>query len=193
MQAAAPHFPFSNHPKIDRKSLSIKETSLSYSSLPTTPRRMSHPLAKRSDSSLPTPPRSPTGIKPTDPQQLGDIEALKTTSATTSPSLHGGQGAFGPMTPSDGLNQTAYFPAITPVQSSDPLLLATKLQTEETISALRKRKNGGKTGAFYSKQNAHIASLLKSMDQHILEAEEEEDSNRLAVRTHSKLLLSHSY
>ncbi|GAA5822040.1 hypothetical protein JCM5353_006209 [Sporobolomyces roseus] len=143
---------------------------------------MSHPLAKRSDSSLPTPPRSPTGIKPTDPQALGDIEALKTTSATTSPSLHGGQGAFGPMTPSDGLNQTAYFPAITPIQSSDPLLLATKLQTEETISALRKRKNGGKTGAFYSKQNAHIASLLKSMDQHILEAEEEEDSNRLAFK-----------
>jgi len=152
---------------------------------------MSHPLAKRSDSSLPTPPRSPTGIKPTDPQALGDIEALKTTSATTSPSLHGGQGAFGPMTPSDGLNQTAYFPAITPIQSSDPLLLATKLQTEETISALRKRKNGGKTGAFYSKQNAHIASLLKSMDQHILEAEEEEDSNRLAVRSpSSKLSLS---
>ena len=136
---------------------------------------MSHPLAKRSYSSLPTPPRSPTGIKPVDP--VGDVEALK----SGSPNLGGGGGGFSPMTPSDGLNTTNYFPAITPVHSNDPLLLATRLQTEEHISELRKRKNGNKTGAFYSKQNAHIASLLKSMDQHILEAEEEEDSNRLAV------------
>ncbi|GAA5883662.1 hypothetical protein JCM16303_004752 [Sporobolomyces ruberrimus] len=140
---------------------------------------MSHPLAKRSDSSLPTPPRSPTGIRPTDP--VGDIEALKgNASASASPAMGGGP--FSPMTPSDGLNTTNYFPPITPVHSKDPLLLATRLQTEEHISELRKRKNGGKTGAFYSKQNAHITSLLKSMDQHILEAEEEEDSNRLACK-----------
>ncbi|GAA5989292.1 hypothetical protein JCM5350_003433 [Sporobolomyces pararoseus] len=147
---------------------------------------MSHPLAKRSDSSLPTPPRSPTGIRPKDPLDVGDVEALKgssNVSASASPNLGGaGGGPFSPMTPSDGLSATNYFPAITPVHSNDPLLLATRLQTEEHISELRKRKNGNKTGAFYSKQNAHITSLLKSMDQHILEAEEEEDSNRLALK-----------
>jgi len=151
---------------------------------------MSHPLAKRSDSSLPTPPRSPTGIKPTDPTDGGDIEALKgnNASASASPTMGGTGGPFSPMTPSDGLNATNYFPAMTPVHSNDPLLLATRLQTEEHISELRKRKNGKGTGAFYSKQNAHITSLLKSMDQHILEAEEEEDSNRLAVSFFSLVL-----
>jgi hypothetical protein len=53
-----------------------------------------------------------------------------------------------------------YFgPALTPVTSSDPLLLKDKLQSEETISELRKRK-GNKSGAFYKEQVRRPAFLL---------------------------------
>lgn len=73
--------------------------------------------------------------------------------------------------------------------SGDPLLLASRLQTEEHINNLRHRKKGRKqgkvVGEFYEKQNKQIESLLMTMDQHIENAQEEEDTNRLAVRSHA--------
>ncbi|KAJ7065897.1 cation efflux family-domain-containing protein [Mycena belliarum] len=69
---------------------------------------------------------------------------------------------------------------------SDPLLLASRLQTEEHINSLRRRrkhrKAGKVVGEFYEKQNKQIESLLMTMDQHIESAQEEEDTNRLAIK-----------
>ncbi|KAI5481295.1 hypothetical protein MNV49_004917 [Pseudohyphozyma bogoriensis] len=68
---------------------------------------------------------------------------------------------------------------------ADPLLLKTRLQSEQTLAELRKRKNGtkGRTlGSFYKNQNERIKSMLKSMDDHIEEAAEDEDNNRRAVK-----------
>ncbi|KAF7297784.1 Cation diffusion facilitator [Mycena kentingensis (nom. inval.)] len=72
------------------------------------------------------------------------------------------------------------------MQEADPLLLATRMQTEETINSLRRRKQrkkeGKAAGEFYEKQNRQIAALLMTMDQHIESAQEEEDTNRLAIK-----------
>ncbi|KAJ7712420.1 CDF-like metal transporter [Mycena metata] len=69
---------------------------------------------------------------------------------------------------------------------ADPLLLASRLQSEEHIQNLRsrkkKRKQGKIVGQFYEKQNKQIESLLLTMDQHIEIAQEEEDTNRLAIK-----------
>ncbi|GAA5997485.1 cation diffusion facilitator family transporter [Rhodotorula paludigena] len=131
----------------------------------------SHPLetpSKASSDSLPTPPRSPArehvpvigAPAPLDHARLGDVEG-----AVTSPGLDVGG---------------SYFPALTPTTSHDPLLLRDRLQTPETLSDLRRRKN--KSHAFYTRQNSHIDSLLKHLDEHVREAEEEEDASRLAIK-----------
>ncbi|KAJ7505488.1 CDF manganese transporter [Mycena galericulata] len=69
---------------------------------------------------------------------------------------------------------------------ADPLLLASRLQTAETLNNLRCRKKGrrqGKVlGQFYEKQNKQIEALLMTMDQHIENAQEEEDTHRLAIK-----------
>ncbi|KAJ7366671.1 CDF-like metal transporter [Mycena albidolilacea] len=69
---------------------------------------------------------------------------------------------------------------------ADPLLLASRLQTPEDIQNLRqrkkKRKQGKVVGDFYERQNKQIAALLMTMDQHIESAQEEEDTNRLAIK-----------
>ncbi|GJN94228.1 hypothetical protein Rhopal_007302-T1 [Rhodotorula paludigena] len=128
----------------------------------------SHPLetlSKASSDSLPTPPRSPArehvpvigAPAPLDHARLGDVEG-----AVTSPGLDVGG---------------SYFPALTPTTSHDPLLLRDRLQTPETLSDLRRRKN--KSHAFYTRQNSHIDSLLKHLDEHVREAEEEEDASRI--------------
>ncbi|KAJ6509002.1 cation efflux family-domain-containing protein [Mycena sanguinolenta] len=65
----------------------------------------------------------------------------------------------------------------------DPLLLASRLQSKEQISTLKKRRKHGKViGEFYEKQNKQIENLLLSMEQHIENAQEEEDTNRLAIK-----------
>ena len=78
--------------------------------------------------------------------------------------------------------------ATTGSDNGDPLLLASRLQTEEQINTLRQRKKfrkqGKVVGEFYEKQNKQIEALLMTMDQHIENAQEEEDTNRLAVRSH---------
>lgn len=70
---------------------------------------------------------------------------------------------------------------------ADPLLLASRLQTQEHLQKLRQRKKHRKQGKvvsqFYEKQNKQIEALLMTMDQHIENAQEEEDTNRLAVRS----------
>lgn len=130
-----------------------------------------HPLehteahSAASAESLPTPPRSPTGQRPLD-HAPADLEAA--TATTPSPML--GPGA-----------SLGYFPPLTPVASHDPLLLRSRLQTEDHISSLRKRK-GDKSSDFYQRQNAHIHGLLKHLDDHVREAEEDEDTHRLPVR-----------
>ncbi|KAJ7485657.1 hypothetical protein FB451DRAFT_1432239 [Mycena latifolia] len=68
----------------------------------------------------------------------------------------------------------------------DPLLLASRLQTEEHINSLRHRRKRGKqgklVGEIYEKQNKQIEALLMTMDKHIDNAQEEEDTNRLAIK-----------
>ncbi|CAK5284435.1 unnamed protein product [Mycena citricolor] len=68
----------------------------------------------------------------------------------------------------------------------DPLLLASRLQSEEHIKNLRQRKRHKKggvvVGEFYEKQNKQIASLLMTMDEHIESAQAEEETNRLAIK-----------
>ncbi|KAJ7695990.1 hypothetical protein B0H17DRAFT_1198311 [Mycena rosella] len=68
----------------------------------------------------------------------------------------------------------------------DPLLLASRVQTEQHINDLRHRKKGRKqgkvVGEFYEKQNKQIEALLMPMEQHIELAQEEEDKNRLAIK-----------
>ncbi|SGY83497.1 BQ5605_C009g05640 [Microbotryum silenes-dioicae] len=67
-------------------------------------------------------------------------------------------------------------------EEADPLLLKSKIQSDEHLTELRSRRKGGKVlDSFYTRQNDHITSLLKPMDKHIQEAAEEEDANRLPV------------
>ncbi|KAJ6582943.1 CDF manganese transporter [Mycena vulgaris] len=94
------------------------------------------------------------------------LEAIVTPSALiTTPS---GSDTVDPSTPSN----------------DDPLLLGSRLQTEEHINNLRHRKKARKqgkvVGEFYEKQNKEIEALLMTMDKHIENAQEEEDTNRLA-------------
>ncbi|TNY18740.1 hypothetical protein DMC30DRAFT_335861, partial [Rhodotorula diobovata] len=65
--------------------------------------------------------------------------------------------------------------------SHDPLLLRDRVQTDEHLSELRKRKKKS-LHALYSRQNQQIDDLLKHIDDHVREAEEEEDNNRLAIK-----------
>ncbi|GAA5974598.1 hypothetical protein JCM11641_007018 [Rhodosporidiobolus odoratus] len=137
---------------------------------------MNHPLeqttTKHSAGSLPTPPRSP---------RLGAI-ASSSAQPVLSYDLEAASPALSPALTPNLSQAAAYFgPALTPVGSADPLLLRDKLQSEAHISELRKRK-GNKSGAFYKKQNETIEGLLKSLDRHVEEAEEEEDANRLAIK-----------
>ncbi|KAM0750563.1 CDF-like metal transporter [Meredithblackwellia eburnea MCA 4105] len=65
----------------------------------------------------------------------------------------------------------------------DPLLLRSKLHPEEGITALRNRGGKGKKlGGFYESQNAQIEDLLKSFDQHVEEAKEDDMKNRLPIK-----------
>ncbi|BGP20697.1 hypothetical protein JCM10213v2_008860 [Rhodosporidiobolus nylandii] len=136
---------------------------------------MKHPLATNSAESLPTPPRSPP-LSPSKDDGLATPSALPVPSLSladspiASPSLPGTQGYFGP--------------ALTPISSADPLLLASKLQTEAHITELKRRKGKkhGGAAAFYENQNKRIEGLLKSLDRHVQEAEEDEEENRLAIK-----------
>ena len=127
----------------------------------------SHPLedvSKGSTDSLPTPPRSP----PLEAQ----VAHLSTLEAGTAAVTPGASPALG--------STLGYFPALSPTTSHDPLLLRERVQTDEQLSELRRRKK--KAHGFYRAQNEQIDNLLKHIDDHVREAEEEEDNNRLAVR-----------
>ncbi|KAJ7645541.1 CDF-like metal transporter [Mycena polygramma] len=96
---------------------------------------------------------------------------------------------MGPVAPSDAATSSTTSSSSdhnSVSNDSDPLLLASRLQTEEQIQQLRqrkkKRKQGKEIGEFYTKQNKQIESLLMTMDQHIEVAQEEEDTNRLAIK-----------
>ncbi|KAM0751634.1 hypothetical protein T439DRAFT_324824 [Meredithblackwellia eburnea MCA 4105] len=67
----------------------------------------------------------------------------------------------------------------------DPLLLKSKIQSDAHITELRHRKQAKSKhvlGDFYSRQNQQITSLLKSMDDHIQSAQDDEDQNRTAIK-----------
>lgn len=124
-----------------------------------------HPLGDTKRSSSPVPFPSP----PLSPSDERDIEAF----AADVPAFNYRSGDF----LSQALSGTS--------SDRDPLLLKSKLQTEEHITELthrrstRSRKN---LGDFYNRQNKHIHSLLKPMDKHIEENRADEDANRMAVR-----------
>lgn len=150
-----------------------------------------HPLEPQeskhsSNESLPTPPRSPTlsaAKDPITPAREHDPATLEANiSSPLGPSPVQTPGTLGVA------DYLGYFPPITPQASHDPLLLKSRLQSEAHITELRKRK-GNSSAAFYTKQNQHITGLLKHLDDHVREAEEEEDASRLAV-SHWLLLLS---
>ncbi|KPV72986.1 uncharacterized protein RHOBADRAFT_55233 [Rhodotorula graminis WP1] len=132
----------------------------------------SHPLddvSKGSTDSLPTPPRSP----PLEHQvaHLSHLEAGTSPAPATA------------LTPgaSPALASTlGYFPALSPTTSHDPLLLRERVQTDEQLTELRRRKK--KAHGFYRAQNEQIDNLLKHIDDHVREAEEDEDNNRLAIK-----------
>lgn len=119
--------------------------------------------------SLPSPPESPT-------QRDRDLEAARSTgSPSYSPPLAGAyqQAPFG-----EGASRPGSI-------SADPLLLSSRLRTDEDMAQLRKR-NGSKAKAktlqaFYERQNGQIKDLLKPMDDHINEAKLDEESNSRAV------------
>lgn len=65
----------------------------------------------------------------------------------------------------------------------DPLLLRSRLHPEESINHLRRRKSDKKhIGQFYEEQNGRILGMLKSMDDHIEEGKEDEETHRTAVK-----------
>lgn len=161
---------------------------------------MGHPLEPveskhSSHESLPTPPLSPK-LSPAKPSTTGRHPAtsaaatgITSSSREQSPSaleanLSPPIGDSPSQTPGTlgAVDYLGYFPPITPQTSHDPLLLKARLQTEDHITELRKRKGKPKSAAFYQKQNEHITGLLKHLDDHVREAEEEEDASRLAVR-----------
>lgn len=129
-----------------------------------------HPLATtsttRKSSSSPVPFPSP----PLSPSDERDIEAF----AADVPALDYRSGGF----LSQALSGTS--------SDRDPLLLKSKLQTDEHITELTHRRSTRSRkdlGDFYSRQNRHIYSLLKPMDKHIEESQADEDANRTAVRS----------
>ncbi|KAJ7164635.1 CDF-like metal transporter [Mycena crocata] len=103
-------------------------------------------------------------------------------SASTAPSDPGASDLLA----STSLSASDSATARSSVSDDDPLLLASRLQTEEHIKNLRQRKKGRKqgkvVGEFYEKQNKQIEALLMTMDQHIENAQEEEDTHRLAIK-----------
>jgi len=116
--------------------------------------------------SLPSPPESPT-------QRERDLEAAR--GSPDSPPLAGAyqQAPFGEESSRPGS------------MVSDPLLLSSRLRSDEDIAELRRRKGNkakAKTlQAFYERQNGQIKDLLKPMDDHINEAKLDEESNSRAV------------
>lgn len=169
-----------------------------------------HPLepaenAHSSHESLPTPPRSPSPsgqaaaalTANTPPPQLVAASSSYKQESSTPSALEAGVSPGGRNEPSPcptpgtlgAADYLGYFPPVTPVTSYDPLLLKSRLQTEDHITDLRKRKGKGKSAAFYTKQNQHITGLLKHLDDHVREADEEEDTNRLPVRSPLTLAL----
>ncbi|GAA5837742.1 hypothetical protein JCM11251_002311 [Rhodosporidiobolus azoricus] len=154
---------------------------------------MAHPLASNgSTESLPTPPRSPVHSP-----ALGRGSAVDHAPHHPEKTLHHAnrpldhppvslEASLGPSTPATGGGGDYFLGGhpLTPTTSSDPLLLASRLQSAESITALRKRggKGGERSAGFYERQNSQIEGMLKSLDTHISEAEEEEDANRTAIK-----------
>ncbi|KAJ7205918.1 CDF manganese transporter [Mycena haematopus] len=82
---------------------------------------------------------------------------------------------------SDAISSTSNSSSVS--NPGDPLLLASRLQSAAHITNLKKRRKQGKVvGEFYEKQNKQIEALLMTMDEHIESAQEEEDTNRLAIK-----------
>ncbi|RSH80995.1 uncharacterized protein EHS24_008427 [Apiotrichum porosum] len=65
----------------------------------------------------------------------------------------------------------------------DPLLLRTKIKSDDEIKGLRSRgKVHGKLAKFYDAQNGHIDNLLKPLAVHTAEAAQEEENMALKVK-----------
>ncbi|KDQ57010.1 hypothetical protein JAAARDRAFT_35605 [Jaapia argillacea MUCL 33604] len=69
------------------------------------------------------------------------------------------------------------------VAHTDPYLFRNALKSDEELATIKRRRKKGKAlEAFYRKQNGLIISLLKPMDQHTQEAEDEEEAFRIPVK-----------
>ena len=79
-------------------------------------------------------------------------------------------------------------PEISPVdvtpQNTDPYSLQSRLIPVDQLSILRRRGIQRKVRQFYEAQNAMIEGMLKSVDQHRLDADAELANDSLKVHTH---------
>jgi hypothetical protein len=75
-------------------------------------------------------------------------------------------------------------PADSSLQTTDPYSLQSKLKSEDELSTLRQRGTRRKVRKFYEAQNAMIEGMLKSVDQHRLDADAELANDSLRVPTH---------
>ncbi|KAM0789804.1 hypothetical protein ACM66B_006656 [Microbotryomycetes sp. NB124-2] len=147
---------------------------------------MDHPLASSSD--------GPAARLPTPPLSVQDRQHIMSINSTmSSPELDAAK------TTGTDFDEHSYSHVTDPivrrrgylaraVSSSgdgehDPLLLKSKIQSEETLSNLKRRNTGKRhIGKFYSQQNEQIEALLKSLDKHVEDAQADEDSNRMSIK-----------
>ena len=73
---------------------------------------------------------------------------------------------------------SAYSTAI--ASSLDPYSLKTGLKTVDDLRNLKSSKKK-KQGAFYEKQNVLIGDLLRPLEEHVKNAQAEQEKNRLPV------------
>ncbi|GAA6030145.1 hypothetical protein JCM8097_009284 [Rhodosporidiobolus ruineniae] len=122
-----------------------------------------HPLQTahegNSSGSLPTPPRSPAlGASAPAPFDHGDAASAIVD------------------------NDLESLPPLVETTSADPLMLRSRLLTGDAMAEMRKRKKGKGVFDYHERQDAHIEDLLKHIDDHVRDAEEEEGASRMTVK-----------
>lgn len=139
---------------------------------------IAHPLAVCTTPPKPQITPSQTSSLPSPPLSPKDLEAARF--PHPSPPLDGAyqQAPYGEQLSRQG------------TMSEDPLLLSSRLRTDDDLASLRQRKGTAKRlRNFYDRQNNQITALLKPMDLHIAEAAQDEEANSRAV---SLSFLSHA-
>lgn len=139
----------------------------------TTDANIAHPLAIDTASiqskhpSLPSPPDSPSRLEQGSPSAERKAASASIAQGTYSPPLQ----PYAPREFGERLSRAGSM-------SADPLLLSSRLRSEDDLASLRKRKG---LSAFYKRQNSQIKDLLKPMDDHIADQIADDKANSRAV------------